>query len=371
MKGTAVVAGPSRAGLWRGRVEPSLRLGPRASFDLAYEQRLRVASGESRSSGTAIAVLPSDSPPAYRLTPLDWEIAAGQHAAWRHEIDRAVLRVAVSRLEIGVGRQAIGWGRGVLFGAVDLFSPFSPFEADREWRRGIDAIRVDAHLSSRASADAVLALGDRWSESAFAGRLRGYAGEVDVEVVAGRRARDTFGGAATSFAIGQAEAHVEVAAFRTDAVAGSRLFGDRRTVLKAVVGGSSRLPVAAGLLVHLEYHYSGFGVRRAQDVVPALTDGQFVARILRGDTQILTRHAVAVVASYEWSPLVAASTALVHEPTDGSGVLTPSLTLTFTDRWSLLVSGYLSYGRDALGSEQRSAYGASPSTGLVQVRFYR
>ena len=43
----------------------------------------------------------------------------------------------------------------MLFGAVDLFSPFSPLEADREWRRGVDAIRADVKLATDVACLAV------------------------------------------------------------------------------------------------------------------------------------------------------------------------------------------------------------------------
>lgn len=370
-KGTGVLSETDRNGLGRLRIEPSLRLGPRASFEAAYEQRLRLASGAGLYGGLGLGVLPAEAPPPYRLTPLDWQIASGEHVAWRHEIDRAALRLQASRVEITAGRQAVGWGRGVLFGAIDLFAPFSPFEADREWRRGIDAFRADARLSSHASADVVLAFGERPEASAYVGRLRGYAGEADAEVAGGRRGRDSFLGGASSFVIGGAEVHIEVAGFRIPAVEGSEIYPQAQTVFKAVIGGSYRLPVGNGLLTYVEYHYSGFGVTSADQILGALTDPAFVGRLYRGDTQILTRHALAVVASYEWSPVVAASTSLVQEPTDGSGVITPSLTLTFGDRWSLLASAYLSYGRRAENAVPQSAYGSAQNTLLVQFRYYR
>lgn len=371
LKGTGVLSDPSRDGLVRGRIEPSVRIGTRATFDAAYEQRLRFSSTNAPSSGSALGVLPSEAPPPYRLTPLDWEIASNAHSAWRHEIDRAVVHLPSSRVDLNVGRQAIGWGRGVLFGAIDLFSPFSPFEVDREWRRGVDAVRVETRLSSRSSSDVVLAFGERPGESAYAARLRGYGREVDVEAVGGWRAGDAFGGAATSFVLGPAEVHGEVAVFDTPAVSGSAQFGGPRTIVKVVVGGSSRVPVGTGLLLYAEYHYSGFGVPDAEDLAPALFDPEFVTRVVRGDTQILTRHAVAVVGSYKWSPTVAASASVVHEPTDGSGVFAPSLTLTFGNRWSVLASGYLTYGAGVTRTGLQSAYGASPNTAVIQVRFYR
>jgi len=377
VKGTGVFSETSQAGLWRLRIEPGLRLGPRVTFDLAYEHRVRLTSdaakspGATGSTGSGLDLLPSEASAPYRVAAGDWEIASGERVVWRHEVDRAALHVQAARIGITAGRQAVGWGRGVLFGALDLFAPFSPFEADREWRRGADVLRVDARISGRSSADVVLAFGGRPAESAFAGRLRGYSGEVDLEVVGGRRGRDVFAGAATSFVIGPAEVHVEVAAFRTPATAASAIFGVPRTVAKVVAGGSSRLPIAEGLLLHAEYHYSGFGADGAREIAVSLRDREFRARVLRGDTQILTRHGVAVAASYEWSPLVAWSVSLVQEPVDGSGVVSPSIAFTFNDRWSLLASGYLPYGREAAGLATRSAYGDAPPTALIQVRCYR
>jgi hypothetical protein len=370
-KTTGVTTDANHDALWRFRAEPTLRLGPSVTLETAYEQRLRYASSGVLAGGLGLGVLPAEAPPPYRLTPLDWEIAAGDHAAWRHEIDRAAVRAKLSRLEITAGRQAVGWGRGVLFGAIDLFAPFSPFEADREWRRGIDAVRVDAPLSSRTSADFVATFGERSATSAYVGRVRGYAGNVDVEAAGGRRGRDGFAGAATSFVVGNGELHVEAAAFRIPAVPGSVLYSRTRTVAKIVVGGSSRVPIGNGIILYAEYHYSGFGVTAADQILIALTDPAFVGRLYRGDTQILTRHAVAVVASYEWSPIVSASTSLVQEPTDGSGIVTPSLTLTFGDRWSLLTSAYLSYGRRAADGAPQSAYGSAQNSAVVQLRFYR
>lgn len=368
-KGTGAVSQVARDGLARVRVEPTIRLGRHVTFESAYEQRVRVSTGGGLPGG--LGVLPSEAPASFRVTPLDWAIAAGARSAWRHEIDRAALRVESARVTVVAGRQAVGWGRGVLFGAIDLFAPFSPFEADREWRRGIDAVRVDARLSNRASADVVVAVGPRPSASAYAARVRGYAGTVDVEAVGGRRGGDWFGGAASSFVVGGGEVHVEAAAFRVPAVPGSARYATTQTVVKAVVGGSSRVSVGHGIAVWVEYHYSGFGVRGAREMLLALADPAFAARYARGDTQMLTRHAVAAVASYEWSPIVAGSASVVHDPTDGSGVVTPSLTLTFGDRWSLLASAYVPYGRTAVGGVPRTAYGSAPYSGLVQIRLYR
>lgn len=353
-------------GLWRMRLEPTVRAGA-ATVELAIEQRLMVSSSELGPLGAG--VLPATVEAPYRIRQLDWSLASTARAAWRAEIDRAALRLPVGPSNVTIGRQAIGWGRGALFGAVDLFSPFAPLDADREWRRGVDAVRADIKLADRVSFDVVGAFGGSADRSIFAGRLRGYAGRVDLELVGGRRARDSFGGVTSSAAVGNLELHGEVAMFQTPGVTGSAPFGERRSVTKAVAGGSYRIPLGNGLLVYGEYHYSGFGAVSADGIPGLLADRAFQERYLRGDTQILGRQALAVLALYECSPEVLLSSEWLRSPTDGSGVIVPSATLTFGDRWSMLLSGYLPYrGHSAA---QRSEFGAAPLALFAQLRVYR
>ena len=93
--------------------------------EFAYEQRARWLSGGT-GLGAGSALLPSEAPAPYRITQLDWEIAADDDFIYRHEIDRSLVTLHPEWGDVTVGRQAIGLGRGVLFGAVDVFNPFSP-----------------------------------------------------------------------------------------------------------------------------------------------------------------------------------------------------------------------------------------------------
>jgi len=351
---------------WRGRLDSAIRIGDHASFIVAYEQQLRAFTSESGLT----AVLPALAPPAFRIKPLDWEIASTDHALWQHEIDRLALHASFGGTTLTLGRQAVGWGRGVMFSAIDLFSPFTPLEADREWRRGIDAARAEIRLSDRSSVDAVAAFGPTIAQSAAVARVRGYAGRADVEIAGGRRAGDTFVGATTSAPIKGAEVHGEVAVFQTPAVEGSSVFATPRTIAKAVVGASRRLPWG-GVLVEGEYHYSGFGAPGHQDLAPFLADPEVQLRYLRGDTQILRRHAIGVAATYDKSPLLSFGARWVHTGADDSGVVMPTLDATFSDRWSLEATGYVPYGRPPTGLSIPTLYGVTPLGLFVQLRFYR
>jgi hypothetical protein len=356
----------SAVSYWRARFEPTVHVGTGLTFGAAYEQRLRVFNQAPGLGG--VGIVPVEAPASYRIAQLDWAITEHAGLSWHHEIDRAYVGWRLPSANITIGRQAIGWGRGVMFGAIDFLSPFSPLEADREWRRGVDAVRAEVSLADRVSIDGFGVFGERIDDSAFAGRLRAYAGETDLEVVGGRRGRDLFGGATTSAAIRNAEVHGEVVVFRaTDIVQGLET---KRTVAKATLGGSYQFGIGPGLLTFVEYHYSGFGVTRPENILPALADPAFIERLLRGDMQILGRHAVAVTASSELSPTLVLGGQWLHSPTDGSGVVTPTTTLTFNDQVSLGVSLYVSYGRAPEGMTLRSEYGARGVSGFVQLRLY-
>jgi len=354
--------------LWRFRVEPTVHLNERAAVDLAFEQRFRVFSPASSTAGAG--VLPSEPVAPFRIRQLDWRLASSSNAEWRAEIDRAALHVRLADADLTIGRQAIGWGRGVLFGAVDLFSPFTPLEPDREWRRGVDAVRADVKLGDRVSLDTVAAFADTLGGSAFATRLRGYAGKADVEILGGAGARAQFGGRTTTAAGGHLELHGELAWFHTPAVAGSIYAARDRSIVKAVAGGSYRLPFGNGVLLFGEYHYSGFGATSASRMLLQLADPVFQERYLRGDTQILGRHATALLASYELSPEFTLAGEWVQSPVDGSGVVVASTTWTLSDRWSVLLSGYVPYGRAPVGLTLASEFGGVPLAAFVQVKAY-
>lgn len=367
LKGSALLARPpegaagaaegtSAAGFTRLRIEPTIRFDAPVVIDLALEQWVYVRSS---SSAWGPAFVPANTEAPYRLAGLEWRLVSGDTGEWRAEIDRAAVRLHLPRADVTAGRQAIGWGRGALFGAVDLFAPFTPLAVDREWRRGVDAIRADVKLSDRISLDTVAAA-ETTGPSTLATRLRGYTKRLDLEILGGSRAGEPFAGAAGSAAIRDAELHGEFAVFKTGSGA----------IPKAVAGGSYLIPFAKGLFVHGEYHYSGFGASTPGALASLVRDPAFLVRYLRGDTQILGRHALAVRGSYEQSPALSTTAQWLHSPVDGSGVLIGSITYTIDDRWSLLVTGYAPYAGESVGGI-RGEFGTSPFALFTQVRLYR
>jgi hypothetical protein len=364
----------SATGLLRGRLMLSAECTALLDAELAYEQRGRLTTEDAGLAAGGGGLLRGEARAPFRIEQLDWEIAEDEDEgtySWRHEIDRALLALHPPWGEVVAGRQAIGLGRGVLFGALDVFAPFSPAEVDREWRRGVDALRVEHRLSGTFSGEIISAWGESWEESALLGRLRGYVGSLDVEMVAGKRGEDGMYALALSSTLGQAEVHAELAVFDLDEDwVEEGLFGDDRLVGKAVAGASYTFAVGEGLTLLGEYHYSGFGVEDIEDALPFLADPGVAARFARGDSQIIGRHAVGLQASYPLDESWGLAALVQVSPEDGSGTFSPSVNWSPTDGVGAVLGGVLPWGQPPRDGHLESQYGASPASIFLQVSIY-
>jgi len=359
----------SRTTLARLRLGLGVRHSDWMNSEVAYEQRARWLSGAAL--GTGSAFLPSEAPAPYRIAQLDWEICADDNFAYRHEIDRGLVALHPEWGEVTIGRQAVGLGRGVLFGAVDMFSPFSPLEVDREWRRGVDAVRGEYRLSTTTSAELIGVFGETWEQSALLGRVRGYVGDIDGSLIWGKRAEDFVVATAVSAIVRDAEVHAEFAVFDTpEEWPDGGLWGDDHLVGKTVLGTSYTFDVGNGLTLLLEHHYSGFGVKEAEDALARLQDDDFQDRFLRGDLQTLGRQAVAGQVSYPFSDAVNGSFMVLTNPTDGSGVLSPSLRLDLDRNITLISSAFIPWGDEPSAGRLESEYGATATSFFLQLNVY-
>jgi hypothetical protein len=354
------------AGLFRLRFEANARLTHFFTMQVAYEHRALASSG----TGIGVGLLPSTTTPPFRLTALDWAIIdEAPTFTHRHEIDRAYFALHLPFLELTVGRQPIGLGRGVLFSAVDYFSPFSPAEVDREWRRGVDAVHAELRIPelSALSADVIAVFGnvDTGSLASWSvlGRVRAVVGDVDGEVLFGHRGQDDVVGAALSATLGDAEVHGEFSLFGTNGqgIDGGFL-GTRSDVAKGLIGGSYNIDLLRGIRVVAEYHYSGFGVENVGRDPHILLDTAFRARLARGDSQILGRHALALSLSTDIVDELSMAVSWLESPVDGSGMVTAGFTYVASDALTLVLTGAFPWGTSPLAGIPRSEWGSSSAS---------
>ena len=350
------------------RFEAIYRINKEIQLDVAYDNRLTWSSGTS--SGIT-AALPSNSSGPYRIRQLSGVVSQSRDFVDYNELDRASFNFQTKTINLTIGRQAVGWGRGTIFSAIDIFAPFTPLEINREWRRGVDAARADIKISNTASIDMVTAWGPSLDQSALGVRLRGYAGPIDAELVFAKRATDYMYGVTSSAAIGNFEMHGEFAVFQTPGdVPSSGLLGNPSLVPKAVLGISNNFNIGTGLKVLMEYHYSGFGASDPKLLSSLLATPSYSKRIQRGDTQILGRQVVAVQAAYRFNERWNGSFEVLQSLTDTSGVLLPSLSWDFSERMSLQGALFYGYGTPPRMGVPQSQFGGVPPTFILRMSFY-
>lgn len=373
-RSTSMLVEDHWAGQTLGRIRLDLRayMGDKADAHLAYEQRLSLTSGSGGGLFAGQGMLPSVAKAPYRIGQLDWQIYdSGDSFTWRHELDRISLALHPEWGEVTIGRQAIGLGRGMIFSAVDVFNPFNPLEIDREWRRGIDAFRMEYRLSDTTSTEIIAAFGRDWEHSALLGRLRGYLGQIDGELIIGKRGRDMMYAGVMSATIGDAAAHLELAVFDThEKQRQGGLFGNEHLVGKAVLGTSYTFDVGNGLTLIGEYHYSGFGLKKTEDALCYFLDPTYQERFLRGDSQILGQHALGVQSMYSFNESWQGGLLLLKSLGDESGVISPSLIWTVSETTSVIMSVYVPWGPSISGLELQSEYGAAPISMFLQMTAY-
>lgn len=308
-------------------------------------------------SAAANPLLPGSGAAFYRVTAMSDDLADRDRGFAAHEIDRLYLEHVSNDWKIKMGRQGVGLGRGMIFSAYDFFSPFSVVESDREWRRGVDAVRGEWLFHDAGSAEVIVVGGTDWDDGAALGRVRGYVGDVDAELLGGRRGEDELVAGAVSVGVLDAELHLEAAGYRLT---------DDRSRGMAVAGGSYTFDIGEGLTVAGEYHYNGFGAAGRDELVSLVSDPEAGERLQRGDFRTLGRHEAGVQLSMpsgdQWSFALLTLVNLV----DGSGTLNPGISWIPGDHLSANFSLAAGWG----SVERPSEYGSVGTSALLQVGYY-
>ena len=359
-------SGTSSIAFGRFRAEPVVRLG-RFVLDAAYDNQWTADNNRI----SILNVLPNTSPEVLRVRQVGGNIFRNRYGLDYNELDRFFVAYQNESSKVVAGRQTIGWGRGTIFSAVDVFSPFSPFQFDREWKRGIDAICAEQKVSEQGSVDLFYAGSRNGNDSSYGGRLRGAQDRFDYEILVAKRAQDKMWAITSSAPFLGSELHGEFALFHTPGDFPSKsFFQNSQLVPKAVLGVSNNFSIGNGITASVEYHYSGFGASSAAELNQWLLIPSYRNRLARGDTQIIGNQAIALSFSYIFNEKWQSSLQNLTSLMDSSGVLAPSFTWDFLENASLLATASIPYGAEPTGSQLNSQFGSSTKVFIVQFRVY-
>jgi hypothetical protein len=311
----------------------------------------------------------------YRVTDAAWEWGQEAHVQARLWLDRLALKFQLPWFDLTVGRQAMTFGKAYFWNPLDVFLAFDPRSFDRDYKAGVDALRIDIPLGAFAGltlvavagrSDAGVDFGADWRGSALLARAYANFWDWDFAVQGGKIFGGFQLGAATAGELGPLELRAEGAYFfALDADP----LPDHFT---GVIGLGHRFDFE--LLIEAEYLYNGAG--DPDNWLVALT------RVASGRSLHMGRHLVGVLASYPILPILQGSLAWIFSASDASSLIQPGLALSVSDEADFLFGAMIALGPrpkgwnfdadDPLSQNLglQSEFGTYPNFYYMEFKFY-
>ena len=280
-------------------------------------------------------------------------------------LDRFNFQLDLDRVNIVVGRQAISWGVTYFFSVLDLFSNFAPHRIDRDYKEGVDAVRVTVPVGKYSEVQVIgAALGrslDR--RGALAAQARLHLGALDLGLMGGRFHQDTVAGGFLTTDVRGTALRGEFS-WTHSVDPRDRLLG-RSEFWRATLGVDRQL--TPQISTTLELSYNGFGTSRESEYLSwAESD-----RVLRGEMPTLGASYGGLAFNWQLHPLWTVTQSLLVNWQDPSALWIPALQWSTSNNSSVLLAVQTGFGGTINPASQlESEYGAAPTTLLAAVKWY-
>jgi hypothetical protein len=351
---------------------------PRLTYEAHAVQSYAYSSldgGISPAQGAAFNLAGADT--RYRAVDAsaDWYQSGRQWASlW---LDRANVTFRFSRADVTVGRQAVTFGKTYLWNPLDEFLPFDARQFDRDYKPGVDAVKLDVPAGRFSGVNVVGAFGREigplgtsvggvsWYGSALLGRgfttVRGW----DLAAQGGK----VYGGYELGGGVVGELRGIEVRGEATYLLAspssplpfGGSLVEDH---LLAVVGTGHRFQNT--LTLEIEHFHNGAGDTRHLDVARV--------RFLSGGALALGREITGMTATYDLLPILTGEIVVLHSWSDGSSIVQPIVTWSTSENSDLLIGTEIGIGPAPVQAGPltvlRSEFGSYPRAGFAEFKIY-
>ena len=364
----------------------------------SYEAHVVQGFNFTTSAFSALGAVGGRGAMRYRALDFAWDWAdAGDYTA-SLGFDRLNMKLALPYVDITAGRQAINFSKTYFWNPLDVFLPFDPQSFDRDYKPGVDALKVDIAIGDYTSITLVAAAGrrigyklseignwavpytpdwprnpdtgcimprpedfesvstdlfiqqiqdDPWYGSALMLRAATNLWEWDFSLQGGKVYGGYhlgFGFSGELFTLGLRGEVAYFFADDDDKDNTARIFDPREvTMFREVdlVRDHAKVVVGIGrsfessLDLQLEYFYNGSG---GDDLDAGLL------RLGLGETQSLSEHLLGATVSYELHPLVRGSLAFIFSASDMSSMLSPTIVYSIADEAEFVAGAMLAFG---------------------------
>jgi hypothetical protein len=358
----------------------------------------------SANQGTPLAgsVYSQSFPKHYRITRGPWELASDDDFYTSLDTDRLNIKYTFSDLDITLGRQAVNFSQAYFWNPLDVFMAFDPQSFDRDYKPGVDALRVDFTLGNFSYLTFVSAIGRELKldfspssaqvsagpvtgyGSAFVGKYGTTLNDWDLTVQAGK----VYGGYQTGAGFSGEILGMGLrgeAAYFTGRGSSTTLYPDADAPgyireldlvedhFTLVVGTDYRFE--SSLYFNLEYLYN------SQGETHNLNKAYLKSTV--SESLSLGKNLTGLQVSYEFHPLLNAQAVWIYSFSDSSSLVSPTLTYSIADEAEFLAGGILGFGKRPgtrqifLGNfftrdivELESEFGSYPNFFFMEFKFY-
>lgn len=293
----------------------------------------------------------------------------GNHGTSYLQADRLNLGWHSRSMDVTLGRQAIGFGRILIYSPLDVIAPFAPDALDTDIRNGVDALQIiyNYGLDGQIGANAVW--GESNSDNSFLATWTDNRHGVDLLMITGSLRDRAMFGAGLAGNIGTVGLKGEFSVYKGKDL--NEPDGDLHDSY-ALAAIETWYRFDSGISLVLQYLYNGPGVDKPEDYYKALTS----APLQEGLTYLLGRHYMMAAPSYEIHPLVSVQGLLIYNIEDESALFRPTLDLNLTDNMSLQIFWTGHVGQEPRVSssfqppEPRSEFGMIGDSGGLFLKYF-
>ena len=285
----------------------------------------------------------------------------------RLQIDRINATWTGEKVDLAIGRQAVGFGRIAIFSPLDIIAPFSPDALDTDYRPGVDAMRLTTYYGLDGQLGAVAVLGDVDRHNSYLVTWVDNRAGIDLLAIGGslrKRPMMGFGGAGN---LGSLGIKAEMALYEGERV--DQPGGDlhEHMVMSAV---ECWYRFDSGITLITEYLHNGAGESDPAKYTQVL----FSAPYEEGLTSLLGRHYLLMTTNYELHPLASLNGLFLWNLQDDSWLLRPTLDVSLADNVSLELFWTYPDGdspeQHNFFTEARSEFGSQGQSGGLFLKWF-
>lgn len=365
-----------------------MRLSAQGRLNTKLQYNFHLVQNMDYSSRTEGRIFfPGTGKQRYRLFDTPWEWL--QEDTWTGGLffDRLNARMSFSWADLTIGRQAATFGKTYFWNPLDVFLPFRLWDIDRDYKPGIDALRLDIPLGLFSGISFIGAPGKEiiltedfsgtkakndvsWYGSALTAHFHTTSSHWDLTVQAGKIYGGFHLGGGAAGQAGLFNMRVEAAWFSPA--------GNRSRPLPSPLKDElmdSHLSAAAGLgltlpgslIMEMEYFYNG--AAEAGNPETALL------RMVHGSSLHISTHLLGFISSFDILPIAKGRITWILSLQDRSLLLQPCLSLSLSNEAELELGAAISSGASPywlMGGYPRirTEFGTYPDVCHLLLKYY-